>query len=730
MNDKMLYEIIGFSGFSAVISFVGGYGCNFGLKKICFCIEQKEEAALSEYLMAADECGAVHILTAVCVMVECTEDVGIKDWFYTHCLKKCSLFDLVCHLTENYLIDCHRRFDFVSKTMEGITFRDEMLRVTAVQFMQLIWKNTDSSFLDSLGRLSKKNIGIWVPGIYAKPLAKDFLTKLEQFAFPALVQNGADLKESKEKSDTVSAITRHSICTFLSELKIKFDSQIKRIWDKLISEDISVVADKSPGCFCSLINQYCSEYEWRRLATDKVILQIEELIRTAEYYDDFHHNSLAESFKYYRPLLYAMNDNNTAAYDTLFIQIQTQTPYLINDLAYLVVLYRCLLVTGDEDKRNKLLEMFDNIYLSNSYAGALLDLMNDVAVFFKGHAKRIKNDPVNQLYLQTMDKREDARAYVIKNWICTDLIYHTFLSIYHEAKAFLEHKGTPSGTYSNPIKQFISLFYGLSTHSDDNIRICFEEAMRVLQPTLTCDEKFKNEEVFGIYTREEQERICSFEKRLYRIQEGLPSDSYIEHYSKIRKKFFLYLKTDNESVLCNKLLVAIGEIQTNSYDIDVENFYNNQLALCLRGYYGAAEVHREKPQGVAKSGVGQGETDIIIYRNGYQFSLIESIRVEAFSKPKLNDHMNRLLVNYDTQGVEVSCLMIFAVQNNKDDWFQKTEDYLDKYDYPYQITDAVKRIDSGSKNTCHHVVKYVREGYEKSLHIFTALINPAVKMKK
>ncbi len=181
-------------------------------------------------------------------------------------------------------------------------------------------------------------------------------------------------------------------------------------------------------------------------------------------------------------------------------------------------------------------------------------------------------------------------------------------------------------------------------------------------------------------------------------------------------------------ILCEKILSAIREIQTNSYNIDKEDFYNNQIALFLRGYYGEANVHREKPQGSSGSGKGQGETDILVYQNGYQFALIESIRLQSSEENKLNDHMERLLVKYDTQGTNVTFLLIFAITKSENDWFSKIANYLNKYKFPFEKVSSFERVTCNSKNICHHVVKYKREGNNKGLHVFTALINPVVKL--
>ncbi len=547
MNHDTLYDRIDHNGIG-LISSLNRFGSGFSLKKLCSSIEKKDETELSAFLLSLDECGAIDILTEVCIIVEWTNDEELINWFYKNCLNKCSMFNLSCDLKNKYLIYIERNKDIIKNLNEKLHYfptNNDLWVMTAMsqyQFERFIWENLDKTFLESLRRNSSQNIGIWFTGVFSKSLTTEYLSSLEQYAFPVLIQTGTDIKESKIHNKTVSAITINNICLLLSELSRKLDKQLNTIFDELISVNTNTLANQKSGYFYALINDCCSKLNLGSFVTPKTVTQIEELLRISEYYGDLSNKTFAEFIKYYLPLLYEINDCNSTAYDKLFDQIQTSEPYLKVHLAYLIALYRCLLVTNDNEKRNKLIAVFDNIFLSKSYIKEILKLMNDVASFYKTHADRLSNVDLNNFPIQMMCKNQSVQKYVIVNWFVSKRVYNTFEKIIQETKNMLDHENPQMDHGTNPIVRFINLIYGLASHRDADIRIDIKSAAEILEPELLICDSFEFEEVYDIYTPEEQKRLCSFIEKLQKIQEGLPSDKYITYYTQIKKMLTYILK--------------------------------------------------------------------------------------------------------------------------------------------------------------------------------------------
>ena len=76
MNHDTLYERINRNGIG-LINDLKSFGSDYSLEKICSSIEHKAETELLAFLLSLDECGAIDILTEVCIIVEWTHDEDI-----------------------------------------------------------------------------------------------------------------------------------------------------------------------------------------------------------------------------------------------------------------------------------------------------------------------------------------------------------------------------------------------------------------------------------------------------------------------------------------------------------------------------------------------------------------------------------------------------------------------------------------------------------------------------
>lgn len=218
----------------------------------------------------------------------------------------------------------------------------------------------------------------------------------------------------------------------------------------------------------------------------------------------------------------------------------------------------------------------------------------------------------------------------------------------------------------------------------------------------------------------------------------MPSFGLQQYYINLKQKAESFWNMDEESVLCSKLLMAFRGIQSdpyNKWEYDsignelrkrAEDSLNNLVAFFLRSYYGEENIHREEPQGLSGNEDKLGEIDILIYQNGEQFAIQEALKLETLDKTKLNDHMNRLLNNYDTQGVPITCLVIYAYSQQGNKYFEKVEKYLKGYLksnlFTYSIVENLNKETVSTANICHHVMAYRREEMLQKMHVFTVLM--------
>ena len=167
------------------------------------------------------------------------------------------------------------------------------------------------------------------------------------------------------------------------------------------------------------------------------------------------------------------------------------------------------------------------------------------------------------------------------------------------------------------------------------------------------------------------------------------------NYKDIKKNVEVYWDLNDKDVLCQKLKTAFKGIQSDPQNIwrsdnmeRHEDSLNNLVAFFLMGFYGDGRIHREKPQGYSGEGKNQGELDIVIYKDDFQFAIIESLRLLHISKKgnlnethkaDLDRHLGKLLNSYDPRGVGMKVLTIYAYVRESRNLYESIEDYLVKY---------------------------------------------------
>lgn len=395
--------------------------------------------------------------------------------------------------------------------------------------------------------------------------------------------------------------------------------------------------------------------------------------------------------------------------------------------SYLITFYRGLLITKDEIQRQRLIGIFDEIYFSNGGVREFITVARHINIFYQKYSKNIQSN----VGLLKTDYMFHDKALVVQ-WFKDGLISEKFNSL---LKIIENESGFPR---SKAINDFIQLFYSLSSHRESNIRIIPERCAEILDIKDCLNGEFDQKEVFNLYTEEESVQICKLAKQMENARNQMPAYKWQQYYIGIKQKAEEFWNMDADSVLCRKFMTAFRGIQSdpfNKWEFDRrgnilrkrdEDSINNLVAFFLKAYYGEENIHREEPQGLSGNGNKFGEIDILIYRNGAQFAIQEAVKIEALEKIKLDEHLSRLMYNYDTQGVPVTCLVIYAYAKQRQDFFVKIENYLEEYLkgdlFKYDIVNKLKREEEDTANICHHSVAYRREAMIQKLHIFTVLM--------
>ena len=113
-----------------------------------------------------------------------------------------------------------------------------------------------------------------------------------------------------------------------------------------------------------------------------------------------------------------------------------------------------------------------------------------------------------------------------------------------------------------------------------------------------------------------------------------------------------------------------------------ENSINDRLRDLLRMKY---HVDDQTRQGVSLSQKSVGEIDFLISDENEPIAIMEALILGAVDKKYINDHINKLLVNYDPQGYPRACLIMYVICKKFGMFWDNFHKFISEYDFPYPI---------------------------------------------
>ncbi|WP_318004314.1 hypothetical protein [Faecalibacillus intestinalis] len=147
---------------------------------------------------------------------------------------------------------------------------------------------------------------------------------------------------------------------------------------------------------------------------------------------------------------------------------------------------------------------------------------------------------------------------------------------------------------------------------------------------------------------------------------------------------FLYEKFSKD------LLKSLCNLQKNSmYSLkSTENQMNDYIRDNLTINY---EVNDQTRQGKSATGKNAGEIDIQIRKDGFPVVIIEGIKMGYLKKSDLETHINKLLINYDSNGCPYVSLIIYATMKNYLQFYNKVFYYIEnEYQFPYDLENILE----------------------------------------
>lgn len=735
MEQISLYEKICDLGITFVFCGLNQYGSFWTTEKICQSIEEKSES-FKDFLLTLNTYGMYDMLVAICEIVDLFCSTDIQNWFREQ-LRQCPDCDMILRMSNAFYQKRLADLQFFNRLQKKL---DEsfgecqneskiILKVNLPQFENYIWESYDFDFLRKITRNNSRNVGVWFPMIYEKSNIDKYANKLDEYAFPYLIMCAKDIREVGSEDRVEEAIVRMRIVDYLVELGLLYYPNIECAVNPLIELDPKRVAESDYNEYAQMIqNILKKKLGFSLYITDTLTGSLSEMISLSEYFGDSSYRKNIFQVKVFLPLFYQLLGREEEAVSLLIDTVKYYSKEGVIRKEYLLVFYRSLLITKDEKKRQRLVGIFDEIYFDNSGIREFIAVAKNIIIFYRKYCMDILER--KKFVLEFPDFLEKDKKYeLLTRWFAGKQVsqkFESLLDIVMNKSEFQKSKA---------INDFITLFYSLSSHRDCGIRIAPYKGAEILADNYLWG---GGDEIYDFYTEEERRQICVLAEQMEKAMSRMPSYDYQQYYINIKQKIESFWNVDADSILCNKLLMAFRGIQSdpyNSWEYDrngnvlrkrAEDSINNLVAFFLKAYYGEENIHREEPQGLSGNEERMGEIDILIYQNGSQFAIQEALKIDSLDKTKLDDHMNRMLKNYDTQGVPVTCLVIYAYTRKGQNFFTKVEEYLKQYLesdlFIYEIVKELEQETVDTANISHYSLTYRREEMLQKMHVFIVLM--------
>lgn len=214
---------------------------------------------------------------------------------------------------------------------------------------------------------------------------------------------------------------------------------------------------------------------------------------------------------------------------------------------------------------------------------------------------------------------------------------------------------------------------------------------------------------------DDKSRFDKIESKLKVISERL------EEYVLLPTDIIINDERIPEAELIQKVTRALVKLQKNShYDYSSrEDTMNDYVRDILDESYKLKDQTR---QGESESGNDAGEIDIQICIEGLPLVMMEALKLDSVVNKTLSIHINKVLTKYDPNGCPYAVLIVYATAKNFKAFYNRLQNYLRKFEYPYEKQTDVEDIPTDYSELRHAQIVLLRNGTKTRVHFFVANI--------
>lgn len=176
-----------------------------------------------------------------------------------------------------------------------------------------------------------------------------------------------------------------------------------------------------------------------------------------------------------------------------------------------------------------------------------------------------------------------------------------------------------------------------------------------------------------------------------------------------------------EEELLNKVLRAVLKLQKNhAYNLQSsENEMNDYIRDILDESF---ETKDQTRQGKSEEENDAGEVDIQLYIDGIPGVMIEGLILDSVSKVYLDNHIKKVLVNYDPNGCPYAFVIIYYKGNNLKRFYDRLIVYLDEFQFPYKRLTEIVNVDVEYAELKHAQTVLLRNDKRIRVHFYVVHI--------
>ncbi|WP_139355613.1 hypothetical protein [Oribacterium sp. C9] len=207
--------------------------------------------------------------------------------------------------------------------------------------------------------------------------------------------------------------------------------------------------------------------------------------------------------------------------------------------------------------------------------------------------------------------------------------------------------------------------------------------------------------------------ITKIQKDIYWHIIGV-EDELIKHFAGSDVTIF-----EEDKVSANVMKALLNVQKDKLYEGAKENNINDGIRNQLSIVY---EVKDQTRQGESENGKDSGEVDIMICNNGNPEVIIEGLKLSSFESSKLDAHIKKALVNYDSNGCPLVYILVYATVKAFDDFWGKLIDHMNDYCFPYKNVEGMRDVATVYTDLRHAKAMLNRNGKNVSVHLFAIAV--------